>query len=301
MDVLLSIAIVTCNRPVNLRNTLSSLSSQTAKPFEIIISDDSNTEATISANKLLAEQYNCKYYPGPQKGLYSNRNYAAKRCLGSHIRTMDDDHTFPQSHIEECLLAINSDPDVIWVIGEYYPIDNDIPGNEKWRVNKDGNILGLPHSIPGQLHPKGYAYTPMVMDNYYGISCGATIYPKAVFDKGFFYSEAYRFGILYLEYGIKLFKNGFKIKHLNTTYIVHHCVSNDPSVTSKEISDGAKIFSILMFSFHYNQSFSNKVLTLFEICKGFLKGDYSIKLLRKAYKNFLIESKGVLASKSEEK
>jgi len=277
LNIRLSISLVTRNRPESLEKTLRSLCNQEPFPFEIIVSDDSNAQSIISINQELCGRFGCKYLHGPQKGLYTNRNFAAKHCSGTHIRSMDDDHTFPENHIKECLSAIESDTHAIWVIGEYYPFDNNIPRLAGWRVNYDGGISGLPLSIPGQLHPRGYAYLPQNMNNYYGISCGSTIYPRAVFERNIFYSEFYKFGILYLEYGARLLKNGFKIRHLSGTYIIHHCAINDPSVVDKEITYGAKIFSILMFSFLSNRTIKNQVLTLLQIIKEVIQGNFSVQ------------------------
>src|SRR4051812_34264064 len=100
-DILLSIALVTRNRPKSLERTLQSLRIQKIWPHEVVISDDSDIEAAIKQNKRLALLYACKYIKGPGRGLYANRNFAAKHCSGTHIRTMDDDHEFPENHLTD--------------------------------------------------------------------------------------------------------------------------------------------------------------------------------------------------------
>jgi glycosyltransferase involved in cell wall biosynthesis len=190
----LSIAIVTRNRPESLQRALESLSNQNTQAFEIVISDDSNLEEMIAANKELASAYGAKHILGPQNGLYANRNFVARNCSGTHFRTMDDDHEFPDNHIKICLEAIEQDPYAIWTIGEYCPPDEN---------------RSLPAPIPGQLHPMGYSYSPADMTTYFGISCGATIYPKKVVEKNVLNLETYMFGILYLEYGSRLYNKGY--------------------------------------------------------------------------------------------
>src|SRR3954451_9899484 len=113
----LSVALVTRNRPDSLARTLESLSRQNVQPYEVILSDDSDVESMISANAELAQKYSCKYLKGPGRGLYANRNFVAKSCIGTHIRTMDDDHEFPENHLTECLKAIEKEPNTIWTIG----------------------------------------------------------------------------------------------------------------------------------------------------------------------------------------
>src|SRR6266436_1047865 len=99
-EISLSVALVTRNRPASLERTLRSLQPQRAPLLEIIISDDSTSEHAIEV-KQLAQNYNCQYLRGPQRGLYANRNHVARACRGTHIRTMDDDHEFPADHFEK--------------------------------------------------------------------------------------------------------------------------------------------------------------------------------------------------------
>src|SRR4030095_1228767 len=119
----LSVALVTRNRAESLARTLKNLSRQILQPYEVIISDDSDIEVMVALNIELALRYGCKYIKGPGRGLYANRNFVAKQCSGTHIRTMDDDHEFPENHLIECLRAIKEEPKTIWTIGEFYPTD----------------------------------------------------------------------------------------------------------------------------------------------------------------------------------
>lgn len=274
-NIKLSIALVTRNRPHSLARTLESLSKQVLQPYEVIISDDSDIANMINLNKELALKYVCRYIKGPSNGLYANRNFAAKHCSGTHIRTMDDDHEFPESHLIECLKAIEEEPDTIWTIGEYYPADK---------------VRTLPAPIAGQLHPRGYSYPPKSIKNYYGISCGASIYPRSVIDRNILNLESYKFGILYLEYGARLYKKGYTIRPLNTTYIIHHYDENDRSVTSSEIIKSAQIFSMLMVSFSHMRTFKNCFLTAGEILKNLFLHRYSYQLVRNAYLQYKRDS-----------
>ncbi|MGE5944865.1 MAG: glycosyltransferase family 2 protein [Flavobacteriales bacterium] len=278
MNYKLSIAIVTRHRPESLERTLKSLVSQEVTPFEILISDDSKLEDMISANKRLAQIYGCHYYTGPGKGLYANRNFIAKQCKGTHFRSMDDDHEFPENHIKDCMEAIQLDDKAIWVIGEYYPWDKERP---------------IPSPAPGQLHPRGFSYAPSQNDEYFAISCGATIYPISVVEQNILNSEAYQFGKLYLEYGLRLKAKGYNIKHLSSTYVIHHIDENKGTSIataadkhSLNISNGAKIYAMLMLSFKYKKTLKNQLLTLMEIGKGLITNQISIAALSSAYSHY---------------
>ena len=278
----LSVAIVTRNRPESLQMTLDSLAKQLPRPFEILISDDSNTEAMVASNQQLAQQYGCRYLSGPQRGLYANRNFVARHMAGTHLRTMDDDHEFPENHLQVCMEAIAADDSAVWTIGEYFPSDAERP---------------LPSPVPGQLHPRGFSYPPPDMAQYYGISCGASIYPRAVVDDGILNLESYKFGILYLEYGARLLNSGYRIKCLDRTYVIHHMVES--SVTSREIIDSARVFSMLMLSFLHRKTLGNQLLTSAQILSEIFRGRYSPQLVLNAYREYKLRAKELKESKAK--
>lgn len=267
----LSIAIVTRNRPDSLYRTLKSLFLQESKPYEILVSDDSNQQKYILRNQQIVKEFGGKYYKGPQQGLYANRNFVALKCTGTHFRTMDDDHEFPEFHLTRCLEAVESEPEVIWTIGEYFE-------HEKKRY--------LPCRIPGQLHPRGFSKSPEKMINYYGISCGATIYPSKLLKNLMLNCELYKFGILYLEYGSRLKKMGYTIKFLPTTYIIHH----DDESTASELTNGeiyeSKLFAMFCLSFKYNPSIYNLTNTLGQVGYDLMRLEYPLKVVIRAFKNF---------------
>lgn len=271
MQPVLSIALVTRNRPDSLKRTLESLKNQEVYPFEIVISDDSDNLVLKQRNILLAKQYGCIYVEGPQKGLYANRNFVAKNCCGTHIRTMDDDHEFPKNHIRECIKAIELEPETIWTIGEYYPKDKDKP---------------IPSPVAGQLHPRGFAYVPKNMNDYYGISCGGTIYPKNVIERNILNCEYYKFGMMFLEYGARLKKIGYVIKPLRSTYLIHHAEQTAATELPKQIINEARLFSMLCLSFWHFPTFGNKVKTSCQILYELIVRRYPFSILRNAYKIF---------------
>ncbi len=275
-NIRLSVALVTRNRADSLARTLDSLRKQNLHPYEVIISDDSDIHAIVSLNKKLANKYGCKYIKGPARGLYANRNFAAKQCNGTHIRTMDDDHEFPENHLNECYNSIEKEPNTIWTIGEYYPTDR---------------LRPLPAPIAGQLHPRGYSYAPKNTKNYYGISCGASIYPRSVVDRNILNLECFKFGILYLEYGARLYKRGYTIKPLRTTYIIHYYDQNNRSISSKEVIQSAEVFTMLMVSLKHMKTIKNYVLTTAEILKRIVSQEYSLRLVKNAYLIFREESR----------
>lgn len=203
-NIRISVALVTRNRPASLERCLQSWSLQTVAPFEIVVSDDSDgTHAPKIVE--LARHYGCVYTQGPRRGLYANRNHASLSCRGTHILSADDDHTHPPGLIHTITQAIQNDSDAIWTVGERHPKRPDVP-----------------HSSPCELRTDGTVGPPVQFDHSAAIACGSTAYPRGIFDHGFRYNEAYRFGGIWYLWGHQLRKAGFKIRWCPDTFVWHH-------------------------------------------------------------------------------
>ena len=200
----LSIALVTRNRPESLRRCLASVRAQEAQPFEIVVSDVSDDPSLAAA---IAQEFGARHIAGPRRGLYANRNAVALACRGTHIRTMDDDHTLPSGHIGICLEAVARDVTVLWTCGEKSFIDE--------RPN-----TFTAHAA--QLHPSGAAEAVKDPDDNWAIADGATIYPRDVFERGFRFVEEFGYGSSYLEFGALLYARGWRSRCIPGAFVEHH-------------------------------------------------------------------------------
>jgi glycosyltransferase involved in cell wall biosynthesis len=247
-DVSLSVALVTRNRPESLRRTLRSLRSQDAQPFEVLVSDDSEP-GHASATREVALEHGCRYLTGPRRGLYANRNASALACTGTHVRTMDDDHEFPEGHISACLRAVRERPQTIWIIGEC------LPGDEGGAQASE---------CPPQLHPRGFSVTPPPGSRTWAISDGAAIYPREIFERGLRYYEGFRFGASYLEWGSRLHWLRYEIRHLEGTFVIHHYDAATRSIKDVRGESAAALFAGLCHSFIYQPTARNRFLTIMQ-------------------------------------
>lgn len=243
----LSVALATRNRPKSLERTLKSLKAQEQQPYEVIVSDDSNTSFSSDVQDLCRE-YGHLYSPGPQRGLYANRNAAALKCSGTHIRTMDDDLEFPPDHIAQCLRALEEDPGSIWIISECSPHEA-----------KSGPVL----KCPPQLNPRGFS-DPPTGNGIWAIADGASIFPRRIFDLGNRYFEGFLFGASYLEFGSRLHWLGFNIRHLQGTFVIHHYDSLTRSIDNETDYAASRLFAALCHSFIYQRTLKNQLLTSME-------------------------------------
>ena len=249
-DVRLSVGLVTRNRPESLERTLASLRAQNVQPFEVIVSDDSD-EPHAAEVRRIAEKFGCSYVQGPRRGLYANRNAILDAASGTHIRTMDDDHEFPEGHVAACTEAISTDADSVWIIGEFTPAE----------------IRDPPPECPPQLHPRGFSVTPPDPDDCWGIADGASIYPRRIFDAGNRFADFVQFGALYLEFGSRLHWLGYRIRFLPTTYVVHHYDPSTRSFDDRRIDLAARFFAMLCHAAVYQPSLRNRLLAFGEIVR----------------------------------
>lgn len=209
-EIRISVALVTRNRPESLNRCLESLRSQNVQPYEVIASDDSDARLT-EETKAIAKRWDCQYINGPRRGLYANRNHAALACHGTHIRTMDDDHVLPEGHIEQCLLAVRSDPKSIWTTGEVGFMN--------------GTYCGMAPTA-NQLYPSGVGGPVLDVNNNWAIADGSTIYPREVFDQGHRMIEWFGFGSSYLEFGAYLYYHGFRSRCIPNVFVEHYADEN---------------------------------------------------------------------------
>jgi glycosyltransferase involved in cell wall biosynthesis len=248
-DIRLSVALVTRNRPDSLERTLQSLRSQRLQPFEVVVSDDSDPEYVDEVQRM-SETYDCRYVEGPKEGLYPNRNRAARACRGTHVRTMDDDHEFPEGHIEACLEAIRSDPGAVWVIGE-----------KNYRTGLDSDAIAR----PGEIHPRGHTVLPEDDQNSKAIADGSAIFPKEVFSKEGGYREKPWAGYLYLELGSRLKNRGIGIREIRSTHVVHKdenkkgAGGNNNVRGVDSIEKRALYYTIMMDAFVYHPSITSTI------------------------------------------
>jgi len=225
----LSIALVTRNRPDSLRRSLASLRAQEVQPHEIIVSDDSDDPTQAAA---LAAEFGARHVIGPRRGLYANRNAAALACTGTHIRSMDDDHTFSPGHLARCLEFVQGDPVSVWTMGE---------------ISFVGGSFSQKADTPPQLHASGVGGPVHDLDDNWAISDGSTIYPRSVFDQGLRMVEEFGFGSSYLEFGALLKRRGFRCRCMREVWIEHHVVLAE--LASRD--QASVLFASLCFNLHF--------------------------------------------------
>ena len=213
---------------------------------------------------MISKHWDCRYIPGPRRGLYANRNHAALACRGTHIRTMDDDHEFPDEHCKAVQTSVESDPDSIWIFGEYH---------------EEPNAFSKLY-LPGEIQPRGFSNLPNNLDDCFAISDGACVYPKRIFENHR-YLEIFKFGNLYLEFGARLKSLGYCIRYYPKTYIIHHIIPDSRSFNDENLQrKSAFLSAYLTYGIYFFNSFRK-----FE-CISYFFAISLLNILRPKYYSF---------------
>lgn len=209
-EVRLSIGIVTRNRPDFLAQCLHSFRTQSFQPFEIIVSDDSDSERYSCATAVVCGQWHAQHLPGPRRGLYANRNSILEAFNGTHILMSDDDHTHPKGYVEQVMECVRSDPDRIWIFGERVPQSSE-----------------MELCCPPEMDATGHFVPPKDPSNCCAIADGAAVYPRDLVERGLRYDTSYGFGPLYYLWGHELVSAGYRITFCDRTFVWHHCTISE--------------------------------------------------------------------------
>lgn len=124
----ISICIPTCNRPDLLEEAVQSCITQTRLPDEIVIGDDSTSEATeqlvqrLSLNSPVAISYRRNM---PRLGQNANINSLFLRAGGSHLVLLHDDDLLTPNALADLVACWDLYPDLTGAFGKQYVISHD--------------------------------------------------------------------------------------------------------------------------------------------------------------------------------
>ncbi len=256
MEPRISLALLACGRPAALRRVLESVRAQSAPPWEMVVSDDSPDPNDVRENQAAAARAGARWLAGPRRGLYANRNAAARACRGTHVRAMDDDHLLPPGHLAACLDAVRRDPRALWTTGE------------------NGYVNGRFHEeapLASELGPAGVGepVPPSRADDNWAVADGSTTYPREVWDlPGGGFVEEWSYGSSYLEFGAWLYARGWRSRCVPGAMVEHHM---DTAALARTGSFGevqSQIFAILCWHFGFRRAPAGAVPRVLAALRG---------------------------------
>lgn len=128
--MLISVVIPTLNEEKYLPTTLESLSKQTFKDFEIIISDGGSTDKTI----FIAKQFGSKITVIPDSNICLARDAGLRKATGEIIVGVDADTIYPPTHLQTIYEEFQKDKKVVVVTGKAKMINGPWWGIFMWEI-----------------------------------------------------------------------------------------------------------------------------------------------------------------------
>jgi glycosyltransferase involved in cell wall biosynthesis len=117
------------NDIAGLENALKSVYSQTRLPEEVIVVDDQSPDVDIKSLEELSSRYGFVLLQQTNQGQSAARNLGVNHTNCSHICFLDQDDLFLKNHIEDLLLAWDSNPRLAFVYGD------------AWRQDENGHVF----------------------------------------------------------------------------------------------------------------------------------------------------------------
>ncbi len=140
-DVLVSVITTTFNADRYIRDTISSVLSQTYKNWELIISDDNSSDDTLKVVRSFPDKRIRILNKKQRLGLAENRNFAIKHAKGQLVAILDHDDLADSRRLEMQVAAFDNNPNLV-LCGTYaYVIDENSVIKSKWEFPTSSNAI----------------------------------------------------------------------------------------------------------------------------------------------------------------
>ncbi len=159
-NIFVSICIPTYEQADNLDKCLNSISEQSFKDFEVIITDDSKSNDLVEVVNNYKNRFNILYFKNlPTKGSPENWNEAIKNAQGKYIKILHHDDYFKETDsLEQFVSLLEENPNAKVAFCSSYHIDNEgrhvsshiLTQSNMRMVQQDtkklylGNVIGAP-------------------------------------------------------------------------------------------------------------------------------------------------------------
>jgi len=140
-EPLVTIGLPTYNRPAGLKKCLQTISSQSYKNLEIIISDNCSTDEKVQEVILefAAKDSRIKHFRQTVNiGLEENFNFVYAKATADYFTWMSDDDHFDSNYIEACMQFLLRHPDHVLCSGiaKYYSGDDFMFDEKMFRLDQ---------------------------------------------------------------------------------------------------------------------------------------------------------------------
>ncbi len=120
-----SVILPTYNRARFLSRAFEAIAAQSFHDWELIVVDDGSSDDTSEVVAELAGQIRqaVRYHYQENRGCEAARNSGLDLARGSYIAPADSDDLWLPHHLEDCVAALEANPDVDWVYGSARRVD----------------------------------------------------------------------------------------------------------------------------------------------------------------------------------
>jgi hypothetical protein len=151
-SILISVCLVTCDRPEFLQKALISLENQTYKKFEVILADNSSL-STMDRSRLVNFSFPIKIIEPEIKTPGAARNLAALKSEGQYLLFMDDDNLACAHELETFVVAMQkSQVDILTCASQIFTDESsldEVQSLHYWIPLGPCLNLGLRHNVFG--------------------------------------------------------------------------------------------------------------------------------------------------------
>ncbi|MFX0197667.1 MAG: glycosyltransferase family 2 protein [Candidatus Hodarchaeota archaeon] len=196
-----SIAVLTYNRSILLKNLLLSLQELKYKPVEIIVIDNHSEDNT---EEMLGNEFTYVNYIRTERNIgASARNLGLKRAMGDIVITLDDDIIgIDDNDLANLLSAFRSRPTLGAV-------------NFKVLDHSTGNICNWPHHCK----PEEYSNREFLT---YEITEGAVAFRKKALEKAGYYPEYFFLSHEGPDLALRIINTGYQVIYSNMVSVIHY-------------------------------------------------------------------------------
>ncbi|MCB0775920.1 MAG: glycosyltransferase family 2 protein, partial [Chitinophagaceae bacterium] len=139
---LISICIPAYKNEAYLKRLLDSIGEQSFKDFEVIVTDDSNSDAIRLLCARYQSAFDLSYYGNPSAlGSPENWNESIRKANGEWIKIMHDDDWFVDKGSLKKFALKAGDGKVDFIFSGYYNINLDTGKKKKFTLNQFQNFL----------------------------------------------------------------------------------------------------------------------------------------------------------------
>jgi GT2 family glycosyltransferase len=153
-----SIILPTFDRAKFLPEALAAIAGQQWTDWELIVVDDGSTDNTRELVPELTRGWPqpVRYIHQENQGAYGARNTGLDHATGKYIAFYDSDDLWLPHHLQDCVQALEANPDVDWVFGACQLVNHttgcEIAANSFYKSGEPRPFRRLATQVRGKLH-----------------------------------------------------------------------------------------------------------------------------------------------------